>query len=155
MPQAKRKLEIGLPTPSPAPPILLCSHLAKIYSVSDDVPEQDALLEEISRPNAVVSLECPLRAGSAVRIDCGSCELRGKVTGCKKSPIGYTAEIALPESQPWPRFKPDGLFNPNYLVCKNPGCAPDCVDGDCASQEADAPKAIENDVGEISRRASA
>jgi hypothetical protein len=140
MPQPARKLETASPTPSPTPPILLCSHLTKIHSVSGEAPEQNALLEEISRPGAVVSLECPLRAGSAVRIDCGTCELRGKVTGCKKSSIGYIAEIAFPESLPWLHldFKPDGLFNPNYLVCKNFGCTPECVDGACLSPEADA-----------------
>ena len=122
------------PTPGPSTPKLLCSHLTRIHPVSREA-EYEGLLEEISPTSAVVSLECPLRKGTKVRIDCKTCELRGKVVGCKKSPYGYMAEVALPENQPWEpaTFKPDGLFNPNFLVCENPGCTPECVDGDCTA----------------------
>jgi hypothetical protein len=124
-------------------PNLLCSHLTRVHPVSregrEPKAEQDALLEEISLTRAVVSLECPLRKGSTVRIDCRTCELRGKVLGCKHGATGYVAEVAFPANQPWQpsKFKPDGLFNPNYLVCKNPGCTPECVGGSCGESEAE------------------
>jgi hypothetical protein len=129
---SKTALKSAQYTP-PSQPTLLCSHLTKINSVPRQMPEQDALLEEISRSGAVVSLTCPIKTGSAVKIDCRTCELRGLVTGCKHGERGYVAEIAFPADRQWQpaEFKPDGLFNTNCLICINPGCSPDCVDGDC------------------------
>jgi hypothetical protein len=115
--------------------LLLCSHLTKIHSDSPEPADCDGVLEEISRTRAVVSVECPLIKGTSLRIDCETCELRGKVTGCDKLPDGYMAQIAFPDDQTWKpaNFKPDGLFNPNYLVCVNPNCTPDCVGASCRS----------------------
>lgn len=116
-------------------PTLLCSHLTKIQSVRREAPQQDALLEEISRSGALVSLGCPIKTGRAVKIDCRTCVFRGKVMDCKHWEKGYVATIAFPADQEWKpaEFKPDGLFNTNYLICENPGCTPDCVDGDCTA----------------------
>lgn len=127
-----RKTKARTSDNKPRRPTLLCAHLAKILPLSGQPREHQGLLEEISRTGAVVSLECPLRKGTNVRIDCRTCELRGKVVGCKHSPGGYFAEVAFPEDQPWAaaNFKPEGLYNPSYLVCKNPGCTPEC-DGSC------------------------
>jgi hypothetical protein len=124
--------------PKAGSPTLLCCHFTRIRAVLREVREYDALLEEISRTYAVVSLECPLTKGSHVRIDCGSGELRGRVTGCKQWSGGYLAAVTFPQDQPWQpaEFKPDGLFNPNYLVCENPECTPDCVNGCCESVHA-------------------
>jgi hypothetical protein len=134
MREGKLNSKAGGANPMRRAPILLCSHLARIRTVSRNDREYEGLLEEISRTRAVVSLECPLKKGSAIRIDCQRCELRGKVTECKKCAGGYMAEVILPEDQPWQhaQFKPDGLFNPKYLVCKLPRCTPDCVGG-CGS----------------------
>jgi hypothetical protein len=129
------------PKPKTASSNALGSHLAKIHPDSkkrqEPAPKQDALIEEISITGAVMSVGCPLRKGSRVRIDCRTCELRGKVTGCTKWSAGYIAEVAFPEHAPWQpaEFKPDGLFNPNYLVCRNPGCTPECVGGSCRQSE--------------------
>jgi hypothetical protein len=131
MPESKLNSKAGVPSPLERAPILLCAHIARIHAGSRKPRVHEGLLEEISRTRAVVSLECPLRQGTSVRIDCQSCELRGKVAECKKWAGGYMAEVALPADQPWhpTHFKPDGLFNPNYLVCEHPGCPPDCVGG--------------------------
>jgi hypothetical protein len=114
-------------------PTLLCSHLTHIVPGSKPRRRHEALLEEISTAGAVLSLDCPLKRGTDVRIDCRTCELRGKVVGCRKWAGGYAAEVAFAVEEPWQPadFKPDGLFNPNSLVCTNPGCQSDCVDESC------------------------
>jgi len=131
-PMSLRKAKTRTSDDKPRRPTLLCAHLAKVLPLSGRPRQHQGLLEEISRTGAVVSLECPLRKGTNVRIDCRTCELRGKVVGCEHLPDGYFAEVAFPEDQPWAaaEFKPDGLFNPKFLVCKNPGCTPEC-DGTC------------------------
>ena len=140
MPKTTLNPKPGSPHPSSHATALLCSHLTRIHSASREFPEQDALLEEISRTGAVVSVACPLKTGSAVKIDCRTCELRGKVIGCKHGYQEYKVEIAFPKDQPWhpPEFKPESLLNPNYLVCENPDCTPDCVGGSCENVEAQA-----------------
>lgn len=134
MREGKLNSKPRVPNPLRRAPILLCSHLAKIRTVPPKEREYQGLLEEISRTRAVVSLECPLRKGMAISIECQSCELRGKVAECKKWAGGYMAQVVLPTDQQWQPalFKPDGLFNPKYLVCKHPRCTPDCVGG-CGS----------------------
>lgn len=114
-------------------PKLLCSHMTTVQQ--SHAGKVSALLEEISETSAVVSLECPLRVSSAVRIDCGTCELRGKVAGCKLSPLGYLAEVELNPDEPWipAEFKPDRLFNPESMVCTRPGCSSDCTNDSCVS----------------------
>ncbi len=85
----------------------------------------------------MLSLDCPVQKGSSVRIDCGVCEFRGRVTGCTHWPAinGYMAQIAFEE--PWEptAFKPDRLFNPNFLICGNAGCTPECVNECCLPSE--------------------
>jgi hypothetical protein len=128
MPNTTSKSKAGSPNPSTTAAALLCSHLVKIQSASR-LADQDALLERISETSAVVSLARSLKRGSGVKIDCGRCELHGTVTGCERRGREFVVEIAFPKDQPWQpaEFKPDALFNPNYLVCENPGCTPDCV----------------------------
>ena len=111
---------------------LLCSHLA---TLKDGLNKVDALLEEISQTGAVVSLECPLRSNTSVHIDCGTCELRGKVTSCREWVGGYLAEVEFHPDEPWApdEFKPDRLFNPQSMTCTRPGCTSDCVNHSCVS----------------------
>ena len=114
-------------------PMMLCSHLTGIQ-FGTKAPRKDlALLEEISLGNGVVTLGCPLRKGTAVRIDCAGCELHGKVTDCRKESDGYRAEVKFVHGQGWQpgRFKPDGLFNPRSMQCERPGCGRDCVAAPC------------------------
>ena len=133
MSEGELKSKAGTPNRARRTTRLFCSHFTRIRPVRRDSRLHEGLLEEISHTGAVLSLECPLRKGSTVRIDCKSWELRGKVTDCKRWSRGYMAEIAFPKDQPWQptEFKPDCLFNPNYLVCENPDCAPDCVHSSC------------------------
>ncbi len=112
-------------------PNLLCSHLARVDAIGS--PAQDAVLEEISQNEAVLSLDCPIRRGTDVLIDCRDCELRGKVMGCQKWAGGYMADVEFAPDAPWmpDEFHPDGLFNPHSLVCTKPGCRSDCVNESC------------------------
>ena len=91
------------------------------------------MLEEISTAGALLSMTCPVRNGTELRVDCRTCELRGRVVGCREGPGGYFAEIEFPAEQPWSpaQFRPDHLLNPQSMVCTNPGCAPDCVSQSC------------------------
>lgn len=128
-------------------PTLLCSHLSTVRTLSQDACEQEALLEEISTSHAKLSLDCPVQAGSDVQIDCGTCEFRGKVSACAHWPgiDGYMAEVTFSEDAQWQpsTFKPDRLFNPNFLVCGKPGCTSDCVNENCSVEaEAEAPLAV-------------
>jgi hypothetical protein len=111
---------------------MLCSHMTIVRQGPRRV---DALLEEISPAGAVVSLPRPLRARAAVRIDCGTCTLRGKVVGCTKWIGGYLAEVEFHPDEPWvpANFKPDRLFNPRSLMCGHPGCSSECVSSSCIS----------------------
>jgi len=129
----------GSPHQKKGTPTLLCSHRITVQELSPRGREHDALLEEISRTQAKVSLECPLRKGSNVKIDCGECELRGKVSGCTpwQGIGGYMAEVTFPEGEQWEpgEFTPDRLLNPQYLRCENPGCTPECVNESCGTPE--------------------
>ena len=114
-------------------PKLLCSHLVTISSGNGSEPEQDGLLEEISTRGAVATLGSPIRSGAAIRIDCQRCELRGKVIGCRKLATGYSVEVEFPAEETWVPavFRPDGLFNPQSMICARPGCESDCVNASC------------------------
>lgn len=117
---------------------LLCSHLTRLHAGEKQPCTHHALLEEISPEAAVLSVECPVRRGTNVRIDCRNCELRGKVVGCRHWVSGYLAEVEFEPGGKWVAadFKPDRLFNPHSLVCTNPGCRSDCVNASCAEGKA-------------------
>jgi hypothetical protein len=119
-------------SPSPSARKLLCSQIATLKHGLRNV---DALLEEISEQSVVLSTDCPLQRDSAVRIDCGTCQLSGKVATCTEWLGGYRSEVLFAANKPWApdNFKPDRLFNPNSLTCTRPGCSSDCVQGECVS----------------------
>ena len=112
-------------------PTLLCAQIVDA-SISGH-PARPALLEEISPEGAIISMDCPARSGANINLDCSTCELRGKVVGCRNVGGGYIAEVAFAAGEPWSpgRFFPEQGFNPEYLVCKNPFCTPECTD-ECA-----------------------
>jgi hypothetical protein len=94
MPEGKLNSKTRVSSPLRPAPRLLCAHIASIHTGSRKPRVHEGLLEEISRTLAVVSLECPLRRGSSVRIDCQSCELRGKVadSGARRKDSGVNAK---------------------------------------------------------------
>ncbi len=113
----------------------LCSHLITLWRGGSHRLKAEGLLEEISKERAVVSLSCPLRAGTEVKIDCTTCELRGKVVGCRQGAGDYFADIEFAENEGWKpsNFTPDALFNPQSMICNNPGCRSDCVNEGCGA----------------------
>ncbi|OFV96162.1 MAG: hypothetical protein A3F68_04835 [Acidobacteria bacterium RIFCSPLOWO2_12_FULL_54_10] len=124
-------------------PGLLCAHPVQVSDSREKHPQQqEALLEQISRARATISLECPLRRGATVSIDCGTCELRGKVAGCRFAGYAYMADIDLPAGSQWSpdQFRPNHLFNAQSMVCEQLGCTPDCVGESCAKPETHSPR---------------
>ncbi len=119
-------------------PKLLCNHRVTVVHKEANPtetpgPEQAAILEEISVTSATVYLECPLRTGASVLIDCSTCELRGKVIGCHSRADGHLAAVQLEDDSRWSKttFVPDELLNPNYLQCSNKHCTPECDSEEC------------------------
>ena len=92
-------------------------------------PAAPALLEEISREGASILVSCQARKFSKIKIDCSTCELRGRVVQCTRVGENYVAEVAFSAFSPWSpeRFRPDCLLNPNFFVCKEAGCRSDCT----------------------------
>jgi len=95
-------------------------------------PAEPALLEEISRGGASILVSWQARKRSKIKIDCSTCELRGRVVQCTRAGEKYVAEVAFSAFSAWSpvRFCPEGLFNPNFLACKQAGCRSDCT-GTC------------------------
>jgi len=58
------------------------------------------------------------------------------VAGCTAAGDDYLAAIEFAEDTQWSpaSFKPDGLFNPQSMVCERPGCTPECT-GDCGTRK--------------------
>jgi hypothetical protein len=113
---------------------LLCAHLVEVSMVGEEQSQRkEGLLEQISRARATISLECPVRRGTNVRVDCGTCELRGRVAGCRFAGSEYQAEVDFAADSQWSHdnFRPDHLFNPASLTCQNPACTPACVNESC------------------------
>ena len=121
-------------------PTLLCAHVVEVHADAFREHAEQGLLEEIAAGGAKISLSCPVRSGAAVRIDCRTCELRGKVVDCQKWVGGYLAEVEFPAGEPWSpaQFVPKRLFNPKSLICTTPGCTSDCVNESCVPPSAGA-----------------
>ena len=108
----------------------LCAQIVRV-SIGR-APAEAGLLEEISRDGASILISCRARRSSKIKIDCSTCELRGRVVQCTRVGENYVAEIAFSAFSPWSpeRFLPEGLFNPNFLACEKAGCRSDCT-GTC------------------------
>jgi hypothetical protein len=90
------------------------------------------VLEEISPEGATLLTECAARKGSKVNLGGCNCELHGKVVGCHATEGGYITEVDFPAKEAWSlqRFRPEQLFDPRSLTCKDPMCSAECT-GDC------------------------
>jgi hypothetical protein len=108
----------------------LCSQIVRV-SIGRRLAEP-ALLEEISSEGANILLSCRVHKYSKIKIDCSTCELRGRVVKCTRVGENYVAEVAFWAFSPWSleRFRPESLLNPNFLVCKEASCRSDCT-GTC------------------------
>jgi len=117
---------------------LLCAHAVEVQQGASRKSRQEGLLEEITLAGAVVSTPCPLRIGAVLRINCHTCELRGKVVWHQEGAGSYLSEIEFPVEQPWTpgQFMPDRLFNPRSMSCSKLGCRPDCVNQCCGETTA-------------------
>jgi len=115
---------------------LLCSHMIVLRLGREKGARRvAALIEEIARSGATISSHCSLLNGSHVSLDCGTCELRGKVSRCRSWVGGYLTEVDFLPGEEWlpETWKPDRLFNPKSMVCRNPDCRPDCVSESCTT----------------------
>ncbi len=120
-------------------PKLLCNQRVQVAQKASNTAhaagrKQEAILEEISVTSATLRLQCPIRTGSRVSIDCANCDLRGEVVGCAERAGDYAVAIQLDEDSPWSKavFVPEGLLNPKYLRCANEHCIPDCDSQECS-----------------------
>ncbi len=120
-------------------PKLLCNQRVQVAQTATNTShaagrKREAILEEISVTSATLRLQCPIRTGSKVSINCATCDLRGKVVGCTERDGGYDAAIQLDEDSTWSKaaFLPEGLLNPRYLQCTNAHCVPDCDSQECS-----------------------
>jgi hypothetical protein len=103
-------------------PALLCSQIVKA-SIGRK-PAAVALLEEISAERAKLLVPCQVRKGAKMKIDCSTCELRGKVVGCVQTGDEFIAEVAFSGLRPWsPQlFQPEHALNLSVLGRDNPEC---------------------------------
>ena len=111
-------------------PTFLCAQIVRV-SIGRR-PAEPALLEEISREGASILVSWQARKSSKIKIECSTCELRGRVVECTSVGENYVAEVAFSAISSWSpeRFRPDCLLNPNFFVCKEAGCRSDCT-GTC------------------------
>jgi len=100
-------------------------------------PAEPAVLEEISREGASILVSWQARKSSKIKIDCSTCELRGRVVQCTRVGENYVAEVAFSAFSQWSpeRFRPDCLLNPHSFVCKEAGCRTDCTGTCMAAKE--------------------
>ena len=131
-------------------PALLCSQIVKA-SIGRK-PAEAALLEEISAERAKLLVPCLVRKGAKMKIDCHTCELRGKVVGCVQTGNEFIAEVALSGLRPWsPQlFRPEHALNLSVLGCENTACTSECM-GECPDAAVSAPILVHSSASNHAR----
>ncbi len=131
-------------------PALLCSQIVKA-SIGRK-PAEAALLEEISAKRAKLLVPCPVRKGAKMKIDCRTCELRGKVVGCVQTGDDFIAEVAFSSLRPWSAqlFHPEHALNLSVLNCENAACTSECV-GQCPDEAVAAPMLTHSNASNLAR----
>ena len=113
---------------------LICTHRITVTEETRTGTEvAPALLEEIAPASMVISCLWSAKIGADLTLDCGTCKFRGKVSHCLSWADGYLVELQLHYDSLWAPcyFMPEGIFNPKCLVCREPGCVPNCVKPRC------------------------
>jgi len=105
---------------------LLCSDLIVVEWQPTNKCEQtaSAVINEISARGACLLLDHPIAAETLVRLICGNCRLRGKVSRCEQEEAsGYVLYVDFVSGEQWSaeRYRPQHLLDPASLPTV--GCA--------------------------------
>ena len=91
----------------------MCSDLVKVrIEDAAGAREEIANLEEISPSGACVQLETAAAYGADIEMICANCRLRGKVSQCRFTEIGYDVAIEFEQRQAWERTR----FEPKHFL---------------------------------------
>jgi hypothetical protein len=130
----------------------LCSDLVAVewQATNQEVIRTCAVLDHISPSRACLQLEHSIPATTVVKLLCGNCRLRGKVSYCRfEREIGYLVEVDFIHGERWSmdRYQPPHMLNPKTL----PSCLPPCAGGACPKVRVSRTDGIRQVAREVAR----